>query len=809
MENTILENEFSETTFTEEVEEVEEEDISIYDEWNEPIYPIRKTEYFDEDNMKGILIDDNFAKQDRKRLSDYNKHRHSGGKVLVEYRLAKGADEYGLGRLFPTDGLGLQAFRFDIRNPLTKGKYWDCDMENAHYNLAERECKKYGLIHKEITYYCKNREKVLKLISNNRKKAKTELLKVLYGGNIKLYNEYFEEVEGEITTEGNRFLHKLAEEAKNLAVKMWELHPQYHKLKVGTEKTPMNKKTNPKASLMSLLLQTEERKVLMFLDFLMKERHNRIVGILIHDGGEIEIKDTGETEFPQEILDDCSKFASYKFNCNVKFTIKPIEHDWSPSRPKLTEYETRKVEFEKRNFFVGNQIVHLHPDNRIEYVKPADMKTRLKNNWYFIYDEEKEKNVKKFFFDEWLEDPKRANYERYDFIPDIDKCPPYVYNLFKGFNAEKFKPENPAKISKVKMLQVIKPIIRHLNYLTSGHANYMLKYLAKMIQDPTNKAQIAILLRDEGGFITEGGGTGKNLFFEWFGNEIIGEEYFYVVGDNREFYSTFNSQFEGKLFVMIEEASSKENHSNNDILKSKITSKTQNVNKKCVAVYEVKDYTNYLFCSNNRNPMPFKKGNRRLTAFDTDIEMRGNEGYFKDLAECLDNPYVKWVFYIYLKEVVETFATPVEFQINIPITNVYVELSILNAPLHLKWIVWELKHGTLQDDSVRKLYNKFKLWVKTNKEGAEDTVMTETAFGLMLSKGNDAGEEKETEQEQIYQLGGMGMKTKTRVRQFYWEIPAIVKQLKKIHLLSNDFVYQKAPDNVEDISTDGETDTLY
>ena len=68
---------------------------------------------------------------------------------------------------------------------------------------------------------------------------------------------------------------------------------------------------------------------------------------------------------------------------------------------------------------------------------------------------------------------------------------------------------------------------------------------------------------------------GQEPFVEFFGNEIIGEDYFYVVGDNRELYGNFNSQFEAKLLFMVEEASSRENHSNHDILKSKITTKKQ------------------------------------------------------------------------------------------------------------------------------------------------------------------------------------------------------------------------------------------
>ena len=53
-----------------------------------------------------------------------------------------------------------------------------------------------------------------------------------------------------------------------------------------------------------------------------------------------------------------------------------------------------------------------------------------------------------------------------------------------------------------------------------------------------------------GELLQEGGGTGKNLFVEFFGNEIIGEDYFYVVGDNREMYGTFNSQFEAVVITI-------------------------------------------------------------------------------------------------------------------------------------------------------------------------------------------------------------------------------------------------------------------
>lgn len=765
-----------------------------YHDYVEPNYPLTRTEFFDEDNMKYLLGDTRFAKQDRKRLTDYNKHRQSGGQVLVQYKLAKGCEEFQLGRLFPTDGLGLQSFRFDIRNPLTKKNYWDIDMENAHYCIAERWCDKYDLPHAKLTYYINNRDACLKMVSDNRKKAKTEFLKILYGGNIKLYNEMYEEADGEIKPEGLKFLNELKPQIQALMDKVWEQHVHLQKIKVGADKTPMNKKPNYKASLMSLLFQTDERKILMFVEYLMKQKYNRTMGIFIHDGGNVERKDSGETEFPKDIITDISTIATSKFKTKIVLTQKPIDHDWSPLKPKLTEYETRKVEFEKRNFFVGSQFIHVQEDGLIEFVKSNDMNLRLRNNHYMEYNADTDKYVKKYFFQEWLEDPDRASFERIDFIPDVSKCPPNVFNLFKGFNAEKYRPATP--LNKIEIALLIKPIIQHLEYLTSGYALWVCRWFAKKIQQPLHKNEVSILFRDMGGLLTEGGGTGKNLLLEWIGNEIFGEDSFYVVSDNRELYGTFNSQFEAKLLIMVEEASGKDNHLNHDMLKAKITAKKQNVNKKGVQQYSVRDLADYLFCSNNRNPLPNKQGNRRFAVVDTNPIMRGCEWYFTQLANHLANPLTKWAFFQFLSTT-PTYDTAIQLSNSIPITPAYTEVRVLNAPLYLKWILCEVRGGILADGSVRSLYERFKEWVKCNKEGATDNLISETAFGILLNKSKEAGEEEDSG---IH----LGWKTRNNGSKFKWNVDSIIDGLQKLHLLEKGFKYHKfiAPTCADDVETD-------
>jgi hypothetical protein len=287
-----------------------------------------------------------------------------------------------------------------------------------------------------------------------------------------------------------------------------------------------------------------------------------------------------------------------------------------------------------------------------------------------------------------------------------------------------------------------------------------------------------------GGLLTEGGGTGKSSMIDYFGNEILGEDYYYVVNDNRELYGNFNGQFQGKLLIVVDEASSKENHSNHDILKAKITSKKQNVNAKNINQYSVTDYSNYIFFSNNPNPIPIWQGNRRFSAFDTNPCMRGNEKYFKEYFEYIHRGDVKWAFLQYLKFQVETYETPIDFQVNIPITSAYKEIRRLNAPLYLKWLVYELRHGTLEGGSVSSMYQRFSKWAKDKKEGSEDGMLSQTKFGLLLNNA------KKIEPE--FDLSGVDIGEKMKssgIMNFRWNTDTLISGLVKLHLLDDGFVY--------------------
>jgi hypothetical protein len=256
---------------------------------------------------------------------------------------------------------------------------------------------------------------------------------------------------------------------------------------------------------MSLIFQTEERKMLMLWDNYLKF-NDRYLAVYIHDGGYVE-KLEGETKFPEELLlggaEEIKKFLGY----DVKLTQKEITYEWKPLRPQTSQYDIMKKEFEERSFMVGHQICNIHSDGQLEYLDYGKAKIKYAPLQIEVWDDEKQKMIKKRFLELWIEDKNRAAYERVDFYPNKELCPSTIYNLFKGFNAEKFKPDMP--LSEEEIEKTIEPIQTHFDYLTNGNAEWCFMWLANIIQTPHLKSEVAMVIRDMGGLVKEEGGTGK------------------------------------------------------------------------------------------------------------------------------------------------------------------------------------------------------------------------------------------------------------------------------------------------------------
>lgn len=301
-------------------------------------------ELYDADVMDALLRDvKTFSKKDLGNLTRYKRGRKHGNQVEVVYHYAKGFESNKLGRLYARDGQGLQAFPFDMRNPLLAKHYWDIDMENCHYNILAVLAEGWNLKTDNIRYYINNRNECLTKVSSNRGVAKTAYLKIAYGGNIKIHHEFYND-DGVPAEADLSVVRAIEKEMSFIVDTCWAKH--FETLEKSQQKIIL-KKPNPKFSLFALILQTEERKCLMAMMEYFR-LHKRSVDILIHDGAEIR-KLEGEIEFPTDLIEGVEKHITLRTGYTFKVVNKPFCHNFK--MPDTKDAEIIDDEYAAR-FFV-------------------------------------------------------------------------------------------------------------------------------------------------------------------------------------------------------------------------------------------------------------------------------------------------------------------------------------------------------------------------------------------------------------------------------------------------------------------------
>jgi hypothetical protein len=605
---------------------------------------IVKTELFDANIMEALLNQtDTFSKSDLNKLAKYKRNRKHGNQVEVVYHYSKGFEDIKIGRVYARGGLGLQSFPFDIRNPLLEKYYWDIDMENCHYVILNQLAEQWNVKHEKINYYVNNRDYCLKLISDDRSVAKTVYLKVAYGGNIKLYNESYDD-QGIPVNADLSVIMGIEKEIEPIINLCWMKYPQYH--------CKVKKRPNPKLSLYALILQDEERKCLFAMDEYMKSQ-NRQVDILIHDGGEVR-KLPSETEFPEKLLNEAEKYITLKTGYYHRLVNKPFRHSFKHV------IENTKTEFEQNHFKLMN------PDRYVRIYK-GELQLLSKDAIVNLYI-----NYNRGFVKSWILDPEIKTYEKLGFYPK--QCPESEYNLFNGFAVEKLEYESDYDI---------KTILNQIMLLCGNDIatyEYLLNYIADIFQNPEQKPGVCIIMNGDQG-------TGKDTLWDFIGS-LIGRNYYLTTGRAEEdVFGRFNFKTSQKLLIKMEETSVKILAKNKETLKTIITSPIGNYEQKGQPTITMNSYERYVITTNDDVPIYLESTDRRYCIITTSNERIGDREYFEELINCYENPYIQRAFYEFLIN-----RDLGNFNIkNRPITEAYNYVKIASSPYHAKFF----QHFTL------------------------------------------------------------------------------------------------------------------
>ena len=174
----------------------------------------------------------------------------------------------------------------------------------------------------------------------------------------------------------------------------------------------------------------------------------------------------------------------------------------------VPSYRECKEEFEKEYCVINNPVsiyrISLVPRIITEnsdigevnqQLRPTDVGFQAANRYYMgkVIKDNKLVFEPKPFYKDWIKDPERLSYEGIVFRPSgiCNQMSQYYKNLFTGFKADKIELIEPVDYSN------IQPILDHLKMVYCAgeeeHYQYVLKWFAKIIQDPEHKPQVGLV----------------------------------------------------------------------------------------------------------------------------------------------------------------------------------------------------------------------------------------------------------------------------------------------------------------------------
>ena len=588
-----------------------------------------KTDY-QEDGEKSIWNHETYFKRMKQWLNLMVKFHN--GKKFVNYKYSKNL--VNCGRLYSED-FTIQSLQRQFRSFLTEEFYNDYDMENCHLVILLYLVKKYfPLVSREyLESYVKNRKEFLQI----NKITKIQVLVSLNSKNtIKTNNLTVLKFDKELKNFQNLFFNKTPIELK-----------KYESFKY-------NNKKNPLGGFLNTIITIYENEILnKVINNFDKEDISTLMFDGLHLKKELDIKKT---------INKLNKITEeYKINWIHK---KPQENIIIDEGIVIDEnnfnkdYNSIKPIFETNNCMIENPLSYIN-----EWNDNGEIKFSIKNksdfkdlNNYFMCEKIVKGSIQEVeFFNLWIKDSEKRCYKKLDFIPKKinDKN---IYNTFNGFNFDDFNQSNDEIID-------IDPFIKHIGILVNNEENsinYILNYLAHLIQKPYELPRVCLLFKSKQGY-------GKDLFINFL-EKLLGKQYISRTCDiDKEVFGDFNPICKNNLVLQLNELEGKHGFENKEKLKNLITAEEITINDKNEKLYKQSNYSRVIICSNNLTPIEIPSDDRRFVVFQAQ-DIKPSKEYFNKLVDCLNNNIFIYSLYKYLKN---RDISNLNLSNDRPITNAY------------------------------------------------------------------------------------------------------------------------------------------
>ncbi len=268
--------------------------------------------------------------------------------------------------------------------------------------------------------------------------------------------------------------------------------------------------------------------------------------------------------------------------------------------------------YKGKAFIVKEMTIEEPLEERLQFMKSHDFKTFMANKKIEI------DGKIKSLGDLWITSEDRRGYDRITFRPE--GCKNSEYNLWQGFTCEPNK-EGDCSL----FLEHIKDNIADGNM---DLYNYMVAWMANIIQNPAKRAGVALALIGEQG-------CGKSIFVNQFG-KMFGRHYKHI-SNIKQLAGNFNGHLQDAILVNSDESTWGGDKEYESQLKRMITEDTIVIERKGIDASEVKNYINIIMTSNNDWLFNAAPEERRYCVMYVNNNRKQDRAYFSKLINQLDN----------------------------------------------------------------------------------------------------------------------------------------------------------------------------
>ena len=324
-----------------------------------------------------------------------------------------------------------------------------------------------------------------------------------------------------------------------------------------------------------------------------------------------------------------------------EITFEQKEIHRTESYLKLKNFFEKKEGWCKINHpaFYGKAIKS--SDGTMVFEKEDNPKIYFENKEFQVAQVNEDGKVKKQwfnFFDVWKKDAQIKTYDRIVFDPK--RSNPNDYNMFDDYCLVS-KDTACKQVSLERVFEHIKSICGY----DEACFEYLLNYKAHIVQKPEERVDVSVVCYGDEG-------VGKNLMIQLTG-DVIGSQYYGESSEPKDLFGQFATGMYRRMIFVYDESSKKDTSGFLNRLKTLVTGRKLRVELKGKDCFEVDNYCRLFFPTNETQPFPITRGNRRwfyIKASKKYISLPDEERFehFKSLAQHFQDKNVIYSFYHFL-----------------------------------------------------------------------------------------------------------------------------------------------------------------